>query len=83
MQIQSKINSEASGTKATYYKNSFQAVKIIAREEGIRGIYRGYAATLLSFGPFSALYFTFYEEVSTFVESVASGYNLSCVCCMC
>eukprot|EP00602_Paraphysomonas_sp_CaronLab_P011594 CAMPEP_0185043502 /NCGR_PEP_ID=MMETSP1103-20130426/42935_1 /TAXON_ID=36769 /ORGANISM="Paraphysomonas bandaiensis, Strain Caron Lab Isolate" /LENGTH=156 /DNA_ID=CAMNT_0027583677 /DNA_START=607 /DNA_END=1077 /DNA_ORIENTATION=- len=33
------------------------------KHEGLGGIYRGYGATLLSFGPFSALYFTFYEEI--------------------
>ena len=31
--------------------------------EGIAGLYRGYGATLASFGPFSALYFVFYERV--------------------
>jgi hypothetical protein len=40
------------------------ALRSIFREEGVRGVYRGYGATLFSFGPFSALYFVFYEEVS-------------------
>ena len=31
------------------------------RIEGVRGIYRAYGATVCSFGPFSALYFLFYE----------------------
>lgn len=31
------------------------------RHEGIRGLYRAYGATVMSFGPFSALYFVFYE----------------------
>ena len=62
MQIQSQASATTPG--AVFYKNSIDAVKTIARVEGFRGIYRGYAATLLSFGPFSALYFTFYEEVS-------------------
>lgn len=60
MQIQSQASATTPG--AVFYKNSIDAVKTIARVEGLRGIYRGYAATLLSFGPFSALYFTFYEE---------------------
>lgn len=80
MQIQSLPSSSSTGVTAAgsipscssssatmtspFYKNSYDAVCTIARDEGIRGIYRGYAATLLSFGPFSALYFTFYEEVS-------------------
>lgn len=31
--------------------------------EGIRGLYRAYGATVMSFGPFSALYFLFYEYI--------------------
>lgn len=31
------------------------------RTEGARGLYRAYGATVMSFGPFSALYFLFYE----------------------
>ena len=44
------------------YKGSWDALRTISREEGLRGMYRGYAATLGSFGPFSAVYFAFYEE---------------------
>ena len=35
----------------------------IKKTEGIRGLYRAYGATVLSFGPFSALYFLFYENL--------------------
>ena len=44
------------------YTSSWHALKTIANSEGVRGIYRGYGATLGSFGPFSALYFMFYEQ---------------------
>lgn len=44
-----------------YYRNTNDAMRQILQTEGVRGIYRGYAATLASFGPFSALYFVFYE----------------------
>lgn len=44
------------------YKGSWDALQQIIRTEGMRGIYRGYLATLGSFGPFSALYFVFYER---------------------
>jgi hypothetical protein len=47
------------------YKGSWDGLKTIWRVEGTRGIYRGYGATLLSFGPFSALYFMFYEELKS------------------
>ena len=39
------------------------------RTEGIRGLYRAYGATVMSFGPFSALYFLFYEKLK---ENVAN-----------
>lgn len=44
------------------YKSSWDAVVQISRNEGLAGIYKGYGATLASFGPFSALYFVFYEQ---------------------
>ena len=44
------------------YHNSYDAFGKILRTEGLSGIYKGYAATLASFGPFSALYFMFYER---------------------
>jgi hypothetical protein len=48
------------------------AIGIIAKTEGLRGLYKGYGATLLSFGPYSALYFLFYEK---FKSAVASAEN--------
>ena len=44
------------------YRNDIDAVRQILRVEGIRGLYRAYGATVMSFGPFSALYFLFYEK---------------------
>merc|ERR1712054_245182 len=41
---------------------SMDAAKKIIASEGVKGLYRGYGATLASFGPFSALYFLFYER---------------------
>ena len=34
--------------------------------EGIRGLYKAYGATVLSYGPFSAFYFFFYETFKGF-----------------
>lgn len=45
-----------------HYNGSWDALRQIAKAEGMRGIYKGYGATLASFGPFSALYFMFYEQ---------------------
>ena len=49
-------------TQSYQYKGSLDALQQIIRTEGMRVIYRGYWATLASFGPFSALYFVFYER---------------------
>ncbi|KAH9131122.1 hypothetical protein AeNC1_019759 [Aphanomyces euteiches] len=57
MQVQSKSKG------AFYYKNTIDAATTIVRTEGLRGMYRGYGATLWSFGPFSAFFFLFYEKV--------------------
>jgi Mitochondrial carrier protein len=57
-----------------YYKNTFRAFKRIIETEGItNGIYKGYSATLASFGPFSAFYFVFYEQF----KHLAQLYSLS------
>eukprot|EP01035_Chromulina_nebulosa_P018562 gene18562-24285_t len=49
------------------YKGSIDAVNKIWKNEGLRGIYKGYGATVLSYSPFSALYFLLYEETKSFV----------------
>ncbi|CCW61403.1 unnamed protein product [Phytomonas sp. EM1] len=46
------------------YRNSWDALRTIARYEGVYGLYRGYGSTLWSFGPFSAVYFFSYEIFS-------------------
>lgn len=62
----SSPSSPAEQTKMKY-RGSYDALRTIVRSEGLRGIYKGYGATLLSYGPFSALYFLVYEEVSASV----------------
>eukprot|EP00536_Pseudo-nitzschia_multiseries_P010524 jgi/Psemu1/307365/fgenesh1_kg.323_\ len=49
-------------TDAVQYKGGWDALRKICKTEGTMGIYKGYGATLASFGPFSALYFVFYEK---------------------
>mmetsp|Transcript_33412 Transcript_33412/g.78814 ORF Transcript_33412/g.78814 Transcript_33412/m.78814 type:complete len:250 (-) Transcript_33412:909-1658(-) len=49
-------------TDKVQYKGGWDALKKISKTEGPMGIYKGYGATLASFGPFSALYFVFYEK---------------------
>lgn len=49
------------------YRNDLDAIRQVLRTEGIRGLYRAYGATVMSFGPFSALYFYFYETFKGFL----------------
>lgn len=59
MQVQ---HSETKIVQGLVYRNSWDALQKISATEGMAGIYKGYAATLGSFGPFSALYFVGYER---------------------
>jgi hypothetical protein len=45
------------------YRNSWDALRTIYRNESISGLYRGYWSTLASFGPFSAVYFMSLESM--------------------
>lgn len=49
-------------TDSFQYRGGWDALIQISKTEGVRGIYKGYGATLASFGPFSALYFMLYEQ---------------------
>mgnify|MGYP001124740864 CR=1 FL=1 len=58
------VTGSATGSAAPQplqYRGTWDALRRIAREDGLRGLYRGYGATLASFGPFSALYLSSYE----------------------
>ena len=63
MQVQQQQkHKQVKNASDTYYRGSLDALQKILKTEGLRGIYKGYGATLASFGPFSALYFMFYEQ---------------------
>ena len=68
LQVQSKIN--------TYkYTSDLNALTQVFKTEGFRGLYKAYPATVLSFGPFSALFFMFYEQLKGFlVKNDANTY---------
>ncbi|GET92920.1 hypothetical protein, conserved [Leishmania tarentolae] len=57
------------------YSSSLDALQRILANEGVRGLYKGYASTLSSFGPFSAAYFVFYEYFTKLLVElcIASG----------
>jgi hypothetical protein len=61
---------------ALNYKGNWDALRKITKTEGVSGIYRGYAATLASFGPFSALYFVFYERFKSWSKEHVQSPNL-------
>ena len=56
MQIQSIISSKYR------YKSTINAIKLMLKYEGFTGLYRAYFATIISFGPFSALYLMLYQQ---------------------
>lgn len=62
--VKERLQIQSNQQSTTHYKGSLDAFRMILRREGLRGIYKGYWATLLSYGPFSALYFLLFEEVS-------------------
>jgi len=62
LQVQNSPGARAANSAAGY-RGPLHAGRAILRHEGARGLYKGYAATLLSFGPFSALYFGFYAPL--------------------
>lgn len=65
VQIQTPLGNPGAGKAGglPIYNGSLDALMQICRHEGLRGIYKGYGATLLTYGPFSGLYFFLYEEV--------------------
>jgi hypothetical protein len=61
------------GSGLGYYRNTADAVRQITATEGLRGVYRGYWATVASFGPFSALYFALYERLKVAAQAATGA----------
>jgi hypothetical protein len=68
--IISGSGNSGNGNHNQQYKGSLDALQKILKCEGLGGIYKGYAATLASFGPYSALYFVFYERMKDISRSI-------------
>jgi hypothetical protein len=63
------------------------SLRSVVRAEGLRGLYRGYGATLASFGPFSAFYFMFVEQLKQGYSKLSNApatnfYELMPICAM-
>ncbi len=65
------------GSGGPGYKGGADALVKIWKSEGLLGCYRGYGATLMSFGPFSALYFVFYEQFKSVSTHVSGSQTLT------
>lgn len=67
--VKERMQIQRIGTQSgTFYKSGWDAVMQISKGEGLRGLYKGYWATLASFGPFSAFYFMLYERFKSFAQ---------------
>jgi hypothetical protein len=71
MQVQKK-----SPSSRRLYTNAFDAMRHIVRTEGLHGLYRGYGATLTTFGPFSGLYFVIYEKLKSLASTTTTTTTL-------
>ncbi|KAF2068801.1 hypothetical protein CYY_009877 [Polysphondylium violaceum] len=60
LQVQS--DTAKSHPNQTFYRGSFHAAKVIFKEEGVRGFFRGFLPTLYIYGPYVGIYFSFYEK---------------------
>jgi len=61
--IKERLQVQGASSSLHRYNGSLDAFRTILREEGLRGLYKGYAATVYSFGPFSAIYFGLFETI--------------------
>ncbi|EGC39867.1 hypothetical protein DICPUDRAFT_85907 [Dictyostelium purpureum] len=67
--LQVQTNTQKLNPNQTYYKGSFHAAKVIMKEEGVKGFYRGFMPALLTYGPFVGIYFSVYEKCKSFISS--------------
>jgi hypothetical protein len=61
MQLQGRYNNP-SFISGYNYKNTWHALQMIVKYDGVAALYQGYRATLVRDVPFSALQFAFYEK---------------------
>ena len=71
------MKERAQAKVGTGQERSIALIRGIVKEDGMRGLYRGYGATLASFGPFSAFYFMFVEQLKSTGRALAGTNELS------
>jgi len=65
LQIQNK-------NSTVQYRNSLHGIKSLVKEEGFRGLFRGFGPGIATYAPFVGLYFVFYEKGKR-IGSLISG----------
>lgn len=50
------------------YKSTVDALVVISQREGVRGLFKGLAPTVLTSAPFSAFHYTFYRKLQELVQ---------------
>eukprot|EP00163_Fabomonas_tropica_P019063 TRINITY_DN3352_c0_g1_i1.p1 TRINITY_DN3352_c0_g1~~TRINITY_DN3352_c0_g1_i1.p1 ORF type:complete len:234 (-),score=52.42 TRINITY_DN3352_c0_g1_i1:608-1309(-) len=62
--VKQNLQIQGHGDKVLY-QGSVDCLRKIGQSEGIRGLYKGYWASIATFGPWAALYFLGYEQCKT------------------
>uniref|UniRef100_K3X8A2 Mitochondrial carrier protein n=1 Tax=Globisporangium ultimum (strain ATCC 200006 / CBS 805.95 / DAOM BR144) TaxID=431595 RepID=K3X8A2_GLOUD len=74
MQVQTQAR--AGANPSIYYRSTAHAMQMIAKTEGVRGFYKGFVASMVSFGPYSSLYFMLYEKNKAMAKAYLGAEHL-------
>lgn len=78
--IKERLQVQQHKTVSFQYKGGWDALTKISKIEGLTALYKGYGATLLSFGSFSGLYWVLYEKFKVWSKDLLEekgSYNTS------
>lgn len=77
--IKERLQSQGPQVKGRY-RSSLDGLRVCVANESVRGLYKGYLATLASFGPFSAIYFGAYEQMKVVLEPLQLSPSATAFC---